>query len=127
MENFLDLLMRWLHIFPAIVMVGGAVGGAYLGQPMVSALSRNAVFGGMAAILISGAYNLTQLMKGAPKGWHMWFGIKFLLALHVFTMIFLLTKTDATAAKRARWQISALIGTAAVVAVGAYLRSLRGV
>jgi uncharacterized membrane protein len=127
MEIFLPLLMRWLHIFTGIAMVGGAVGGAYLGQPVVAPIARNAVFSGIVAIFISGFYNMTQLMGSAPKGWHMWFGIKFLLALHVFAMIFLLTKTDATAEKRKRWQLSALIGTAAVVAAGAYLRSLRGV
>jgi hypothetical protein len=78
------------------------------------------------AIFISGFYNMTQLMGSAPKGWHMWFGIKFLLALHVFAMIFLLTKIDAAPEKRKRWQLSALIGTAAVAAAGAYLRYLRG-
>ena len=126
MESFLDLLMRWLHIFTAIAMVGGAVGGAYLGQPIVAPLARNAVFSGIVGIAISGIYNMMKLMKGAPQGWHMWFGIKFLLALHVFGMIFLLTKTDATPEKRKRWQMSALIGTAAVVVAGAYLRHLRG-
>jgi len=118
--------MRWLHLFTAIAAVGGAVGGAYYSQPIVAALSRNVVIGGIVAMSISGVYSLTQLMKGAPKGWHMWFGIKFLLALHVFTMLFLLTKADATPQKRKRWQMSALIGTMAVVLAGAYLRSLRG-
>ena len=126
MESFLELLMRWLHIFLAIAMVGGAAGGAYLGQPIVAPLARSVVFSGIIAIALSGVYNMTKLMKGAPQGWHMWFGIKFLLALHVFAMIFLLTKTDATPEKRRRWQLSALIGTAAVVAAGAYLRHLRG-
>lgn len=126
MESFLDLLMRWLHIFTAIAMVGGAVGGAYWGQPIVAPLARNVVFSGIAALAVSGLYNLMMLMKGAPQGWHMWFGIKFLLALHVFAMLFLLTKTDATPEKRKRWQMSALIGTAAVVVAGAYLRHLRG-
>lgn len=118
--------MRWLHLFLGIAMVGGAAGGAYLNQPIVSALSRNAVFAGITGILLSGLYNMMKMMSNAPKGWHMWFGIKFLLALHVFAMIFLLTKPDATPEKRKRWQMSALISTAVVVAVGAYLRSLHG-
>lgn len=102
------------------------MGGAYWGQPIVAPLARNVVFSGIAALAVSGLYNMMTLMKGAPQGWHMWFGIKFLLALHVFAMIFMLTKADATPEKRKRWQMSALIGTAAVVVAGAYLRQLRG-
>lgn len=126
MEIFLELLMRWLHIFVGMVMVGGVVGGAYLGLPVVAPVARSAVFSGIVAIFISGFYSLTRLMGTAPKGWHMWFGIKFLLALHVFAMIFLLTKVDAPFEKRKRWQMLGLIGAAGVVAAGAYLRHLRG-
>jgi hypothetical protein len=126
MEIFVDLLMRWLHLFTAVVMVGGVVGGAYLGQPIVAALNRNIVIGGIAALLVSGVNTMIRVMATAPKGWHMWFGIKFLLALHVFAMLFLLTKSDAPADKRKRWQYSAMITTGAVIAVGAYLRWLRG-
>ena len=118
--------MRWLHIFTGIAMVGGAVGGAYLGQPVVAPIARNAVFSGIVAIFISGFYNMTQLMGSAPKGWHMWFGIKFLFALHVFAMLFLLTKPDATPEKRKRWQLLAVFGVVVVVFAGAYMRQLRG-
>jgi len=127
METSVDLLLRFAHLFTAIVLVGGAVGGAFLGQPSVSPFARNAVFGGIAILVTSGLIQMMNLISNVPKGWHMWFGIKFLLALHVFAMIFLMTKPDATPEKRKRWQLSALIGTAAVVAAGIYLRSLRGV
>lgn len=127
MSNPLDLVMRVLHIFTAIAMVGGAAGGAFLGQPLAGAIARGSVITGIAAMFLSGLYNMMQVMSTAPKGWHMWFGIKFLLALHVFAMIFLMTKPDATAEKRARWQKSALIGTLFVVLAGVYLRSLRSI
>lgn len=126
MEISVDLLLRWAHLFPAIVLVGGAVGGAYLGQPVASPLARGAVIGGIVAMLASGLFTMMRMISTVPKGWHMWFGIKFLLALHVFAMIFLMTKPDATPEKRAKWQKSALIGTALVVFVAEYLRSLRG-
>ena len=121
-----DLLLRWAHLFPAIVLVGGAVGGSLMGAPNVAPLARGVVVGGMVTMLTSGLITMNQLLATAPKGWHMWFGIKFLLALHVFAMIFLLTKVDAPLEKRKRWQMMGLIGAAAVVAAGAYLRHLRG-
>ena len=127
MDSNLDLLLRWLHIFPVIVLVGGALGGRFLNVAPVAALSRGAVIAAIAAIVGSGLVRMMSMMATVPKGWHMWFGIKFLLALHVLTMIFLLTKPDVSVEKRKRWQLSALIGAAAVVLVAAYMRQLRGV
>ncbi|WP_031498021.1 hypothetical protein [Bryobacter aggregatus] len=127
MDSFVDVLLRWLHIFPVIVLVGGAVGGKFLNVPIVSPLSRNAVFLAGAALVGSGLVNMMRVMPTVPKGWHMWFGIKVLLSLHVLTMIFLMTKVDVPQAKRARWQTSALIGAALIVAVAAYMRHLRGI
>ncbi|GAB4404947.1 MAG: hypothetical protein OHK0021_17170 [Bryobacter sp.] len=126
MDAILDTLLRWLHIFVGIVMVGGAVGGRYLGTPPVAALSRNAVFIGATAIVTTGLISMVRMISTVPKGWHMWFGIKFLLALHVLTMIFLMTNPNATDEKRKKWQLSALLGTIAVTAVASYLRYLRG-
>ncbi len=127
MDSILDLLLRWLHIFPVIVLVGGALGGRFLNVAPVAALSRGAVIAAITAIVGSGLVRMMSMMATVPKGWHMWFGIKFLLALHVLTMIFLLTKPDVSVEKRKRWQLSALIGAAAVVLVAAYMRQLRGV
>jgi hypothetical protein len=127
MESLLPLLMRILHIIPAVVVVGGAAGGAFLNHPVAAPLSRGTVLAGIVALIASGLYNfMTFMQAGVPKGYHMWFGIKFLLGLHVMTMLFLLTKPDAPADKRKRWQVSALWGAMAVIIAGAYLRSLRG-
>lgn len=125
MDLLINLIPSWAHIFLAIVMVGGAVGGKYLNQGGVSALSRGGVIGAIALMISSGLIQMMSLMANAPKGWHMWFGIKFLLALHVFAMMFLLTKPDATEAKRNRWHLSMVIGVIAVTAIGVYLEKLR--
>ncbi|MCX6611174.1 MAG: hypothetical protein NTW74_10030 [Acidobacteria bacterium] len=121
-----DLLLRWAHLFPAIVLVGGAVGGSLMGAPNVAPLARGVVVGGMVTMLTSGLITMNKLLATAPKGWHMWFGIKFLFALHVFAMLFLLTKPDATPEKRKRWQLLAVLGLVVVVFAGGYLRQLRG-
>jgi hypothetical protein len=126
MDAIVDILLRWAHIFPMVVLVGGAVGGRYLGVPAVSALSRSAVFAAAFLVITSGLINMVRMISTVPKGWHMWFGIKFLAALHVLTMIFLMTNPNATNEKRSRWQLSALIGAAVVTLISAYLRHLRG-
>jgi hypothetical protein len=126
MDAIVDILLRWAHIFPMVVLVGGAVGGRYLGVPAVSALSRSAVFAAAFLVITSGLINMVRMISTVPKGWHMWFGIKFLAALHVLTMIFLMTNPNATNEKRSRWQVSALIGAAVVTLISAYLRQLRG-
>ena len=121
-----DLLLRWAHLFPAIVLVGGAVGGSVMGAPSVAPLARGAVIGAVVTMLTTGLLTMNNLLATAPKGWHMWFGIKFLFALHVFAMLFLLTKPDATPEKRKRWQLLAVFGVVVVVFAGAYMRQLRG-
>lgn len=126
MDGILDIVLRWAHLFPVIVMVGGAVGGRLLAVPAVAPLSRSAVFLGVFVLVTSGLINMVRMISTVPKGWHMWFGIKFLLALHVLVMIFLMTNPKASNEKRARWQVSALVGTAVVVLLSAYLRHLRG-
>lgn len=126
MEISVDLLLRWAHIFPAIVLIGGAIGGSLLAQPAVAPMARGAVIGGIVVMLGTGLSMMMSAMATAPKGWHMWFGIKFLFALHVFAMLFLLTKPGVTPEKRKRWQISAIVGTALVVFAAEYLRQLRG-
>lgn len=126
MELLIQAIPAWAHIFFAIVMAGGAVGGAYLNAGGIAPLARGGVIGAIVTLLTSGIIQMMTVMSNAPKGWHMWFGIKFLLALHVFAMMFLLTKPDATEAKRKRWHFSMLIGVVLVTAIAAYLGKLRG-
>lgn len=125
MDNVLvDVLLRWLHLFPVIFIVGGALGAAFLTSPPMQSLNRNFVLLGTLAIVGSGLTNLMLKMSTLPKGYHMWFGIKFLLALHILTMVFLMTKPDATQDKRRKWGVLALIPTVIVVGISGYLRYL---
>jgi hypothetical protein len=62
-------------------------------------------------------------------GYHMWFGIKVLLALHVFGMLDVLSKPPSgdpkRDAKRSRLALGALISAVIILAIGAYLRTLH--
>jgi putative copper export protein len=124
---FLGILMRWMHIAGAVILLGAMIFARYVVYPSGSdsdALWRR--FGGwltfaVAGLLGSGIYNL--LTKAAyPPGYHMWFGIKFLLALHVMAIGFLLARAKADSAKRARWLSGAVLTGALILAISAYLR-----
>ena len=73
------------------------------------------------ALFASGLYNF--LTKSSyPPGYHMWFGIKFLLALHVLSMLILLTRRNIEESKQRRWMTSILYSGAAVIVISAVLR-----
>jgi hypothetical protein len=71
--------------------------------------------------LITGAHKFAAGLKTAFPGWHMWAGIKILLALHVAAMAFLLARGAGGAAKRDRWRKGAMISSLLTAALGLYL------
>jgi hypothetical protein len=82
MDALLPIGMRWLHIASVVVLLGGifyarfAVGDLQQGfKPLA--------YGAIGGILISGTYNFLS-KPSYPPHYHMWFGIKILLVLHIF-------------------------------------------
>jgi hypothetical protein len=120
MDLILGVLMRWLHISSVIVLIGGVV-HARFGCNQPSEKYRGWALGAMLGIIVSGLYNfLTKAVY--PPGYHMWFGIKMLLALHVFAMVFLLVKGAGDAAKQRRWRTGVVISGFTIVLISAVLR-----
>lgn len=117
-------LMRWLHISSVVVLLGGVFYArlAYVGGG--SALSprfRPVIWVALVTLIGSGFYNF--LTKSSyPPHYHMWFGIKMLLALHIIAALLLLTREGATDAKRLRSMTGIIISGAVVVAISAWLR-----
>lgn len=141
----MDILSRWLHILAATVAVGSFVYARFVLAPSLQALEdrqRTTLLTQLAArlrplalsviviLLASGAYNFyLALRNGVLDGYHMAFGIKFILALHVFGMLFQLSMPPSgdpvRDAKRSRLMMGAVISGAIILALGAYLRTLR--
>lgn len=118
----LGVLMRFTHVITVIFLIGG-VFYARLAGPKIAPEFASKVYVLAALLFGSGLYNF--LTKSSyPPHYHMWFGIKFLLALHVLSMLILLTRPAVEDSKRRRWMSSILYSGAAVIAVSAVLRWL---
>src|SRR5580700_2552218 len=102
----LNILMRFLHILSAIALAGGALAWRFAVIPATEPLEddtrrkvgdamarawRPFVFFATAGILISGTYNFLR-KSNLPVAYHPIFGVKVLLAVHVFAVLFLVTK-----------------------------------
>lgn len=141
----MDVLSHWIHIVFAAVALGGLLYGGFVLGPSMSVLAdadraalaerlatrfRPIALTALALLLISGSYNLFRAIeRGADASYHMAFGIKFLLALHVLGMLFFVSTPPsgdpAKDAKRPRLMIGGAISALIVFALGAYLRSLH--
>ncbi len=71
--------------------------------------------------LITGAHKFAVGMKDAFPGWHMWTGVKVLLALHVVAMAFLLARSAGEAGKRERWRKGAVVSSLLTAGIGLYV------
>jgi hypothetical protein len=118
----LGVLMRFTHVITVVLLIGGVFYARGAGSALSPAFASK-IYWLTGALFFSGLYNF--LTKSSyPPHYHMWFGIKFLLALHVLTMLILLTRQNLEDSKRRRWMSSIQYSGAAVIAVSAILRWL---
>lgn len=125
-SDLVALISRWIHILSAIALLGSMIfAWIALAPGHTAALSRFRGVAGaaIAGLVVSGLYNL--LSKAAvPPGYHAIFGVKFLLALHVFAVGWLATGAGADEAKRSRWVKGVAISGIVIVLLSGYLRML---
>lgn len=76
-----------------------------------------------ALLVISGLYNFL-LKASTPKPYHMVFGIKVLLALHVLAIAMLLGRPNVPEAKTRRWLTGVVISGLVITLLSAFLRRL---
>jgi hypothetical protein len=85
MDAALPLAMRWLHIASVVILLGGVFYARFV-EGVMSARFKPWGYAAIGGILVSGTYNF--LSKSTfPPHYHAWFGIKVLLALHVFAIV----------------------------------------
>ena len=132
----LGIILRWLHIISAIALLGGMLYSRYVVTPAISTLVpelqqklgdsmarryQALLYTAIGALLVSGTYNLLH-KTGLTPLYHALFGIKILLALHVFVVGFLAMQPGNK--KRARQITGIVISGILIVAISAVLRKL---
>jgi hypothetical protein len=113
MDAILPIAMRWLHLTSVIVLLGGI----FYARVVVGDLARGfkpVAYAAIGTILVSGIYNF--LSKGpVSSNYQMWFGIKMLLALHVFAVTIVYKG-------KTRLLTGAMITGGLIVGIAGYLR-----
>ncbi len=143
MQSAIDIFSRFVHVGTVIVLVGGGVFMRFVLMPASEELSESEhdalrervqkiwgkfVHVGIALIFVSGLYNLVRTLKTSEVDatYHALFGIKFLLAMAVFTLISALVGRSSVfkAIRRNHkyWLGVATVLAAIVVAISAYLK-----
>ena len=130
MIDSIAYLVRFLHIGSAVSLLGGIFyawnltkAGKLPGSPADGFQPSMLISVGL--LLASGLYQLMNRMSGdVPKFYHMIFGIKFLLFLHIAAVSIILVKPQTTPEKRARLLTGLVYSGLGVLLLGTALRSL---
>ena len=140
MTEVVGILMRWAHIASAAVLIGGLVYARLVVAPVLPESSpeeraealdglgkrfRPLVYAAIGGLIVSGLYNFLTHPGHTPY-YHAWFGVKVLLALHVFAAATLAVRSSRAPneeeARRLRRMTGAIISGMLVILIGAYLR-----
>ena len=129
MLELFPYLARVIHIASAVLLLGGLAYAWNLSKykllPENPAYGfRPAVWSLVAALFLTGVYNLVNKLPVVPKEYHMLFGIKFLLFLHIAAVSLLLVKPGTTPEKRTRMLTGLVVSGLGVILVSAALRAM---
>jgi hypothetical protein len=130
------VFFRALHILCAITLLGGVMAWRFAAIPAESSLAEETrakmgnataarwrpwVLTAVAGLIVSGAYNFLH-KTGLTPVYHAIFGIKILLALHVFAAAILAARPDNA---RRRRQLTGVVASGIIIVIlSAVLRGL---
>jgi uncharacterized membrane protein len=134
--NFIALFFRTLHVLSAITLLGGVLAWRFAAIPAENAFAAdtraklgNAIAGAwrpwvltaVAGLIVSGIYNFLH-KTGLTPAYHAIFGIKILLALHVFAAVILAARPGNQ--RRSRQLTGVVVSGIIIVILSAVLRGL---
>lgn len=112
--------LRLLHVVSFVILVGGVFYARYF-VGSLSPTFRGWILASIGGLLGSGLYTLLT-KPSYPAGYHMWFGIKMLLVLHIFVVGVLLATPSGDDAKRRRWMSGVVYSGVAIILISSWLR-----
>ena len=121
------LIMRWLHLASVATLVGGLFFGSLAASTVGVALEtavarfRPWLLTAMAALILSGAYNLITT-PGHTTTYRIVLAVKLLLVAHVFAAGMLAVRPNNP--RRARQMTGAFISGFLIILISAYLRRI---
>jgi uncharacterized membrane protein len=136
MGEILMTAMRWLHITSMATLIGGILYARFTMTPAEAPLPgetrgalddraaarfRPFVYAAITCLVISGIFNLLT-RPGHSTLYHALFGIKILLALHVFSVAILIVQPGNK--RRTRQMTGAAISGLAIILISNYLKSI---
>lgn len=136
MPDVLSVIFRWIHIASMATLIGGILYARLVMVPAISTLAADAreslsntaaalyrpfVFTAIGGLVVSGTVNFLTTPGHRPI-YHALFGIKMLLALHVFAVAILIVKPKNP--RRARMMTGTLISGLIILVISAWLRRI---
>lgn len=136
MGDILIPLMRWLHLSSVATLVGGILYARFVIAPSESFLPPDArvtlderaaahfrpvVFTAITCLVISGLFNY-MTKPGHSVLYHALFGMKILLALHVFSVAILIAQPGNK--RRNRQMLGASISALIIIMISNYLKGI---
>ncbi|MCX6596596.1 MAG: hypothetical protein NTV70_09545 [Acidobacteria bacterium] len=123
MDDIVGIILRSLHIVSAVVLVGAAF---YIKFSGGNPPSMRFVVTPSVLLVASGLWQMMQAVAaGVPSRWHMIFGIKFLLALHVIAVMVICALPKTNEGKRRRLAFGATVSGSVIVALAVAMTALR--
>ncbi len=132
----LSILMRWMHIASMALLVGGAAFLRFVALPAVddspdagelaerfAAGFRPLVYAAVVGVIGSGLFNFLA-RPGHTRFYYMLFGVKMLLAAHVFVSALLMGRAGVPEPKVFRRASSIVISGVLIILLSAYLRRI---
>jgi uncharacterized membrane protein len=133
MPDILTVIMRWMHISSMATLIGGILYGRLVVAPAIAALAPDAreafadkaasqfrplVVASMIGLILSGVFKLLS-SPGHRFAYEMLFGVKMLLALHVFAVAILIVKPHNP--RRTRMMTGVMISGLVIILISAWL------
>ncbi|MBY0373732.1 MAG: hypothetical protein K2Q23_07035 [Bryobacteraceae bacterium] len=120
MPKLTDSIVLAIHLFFAVMLL--APGFMAIATGVGRALPKNIALIYSILVLSTGVQNFAARMTaGVPKGWHMWAGIKILLALHIIAVNILASRDGVTQEKQTRLLKGVFFSGIAIILIAGYL------